>query len=95
MTTAAPGGESRLALTAGIVCYLIWGIVPLVFQAMGHLGISPLEILANRTIWAVPMALLFVLVARQGAEVWAAFRNPRKSHARRSPNWRRLSCRRG
>jgi chloramphenicol-sensitive protein RarD len=77
MTTAAPGGESRLALTAALVCYLIWGIIPLVFQAMGHLGISPWEILANRTVWAVPMALAFVVVARQGSEVRAALRNPR------------------
>jgi chloramphenicol-sensitive protein RarD len=77
MTQSAPGGEARLALTAGIGCYLLWGIVPLVFQAMGRLGISPWEILANRTVWAVPMALVFVLAARQGREVLAAFRNPR------------------
>jgi len=77
MTTAAPGGESRLALTAGIVCYLIWGIVPLVFQAMGHLGVPSSEILANRTVWAVPVALAFVVAARQGSEVRSAFRNPR------------------
>lgn len=77
MTSSAPGGESRLALTAALVCYLIWGIVPLVFQAMGRLGISPWEILANRTVWAVPMALAFVVAARQGSEVKAALRNPR------------------
>lgn len=77
MTQSAPGGDSRLALTAGIGCYLIWGIVPLVFQAMGRLGISSWEILANRTVWAVPLALVFVLAARQGGEVLAAFRNPR------------------
>ena len=77
MTSSAPGGESRLALTAGLVCYLIWGIIPLVFQAMGHLGISSWEILANRTIWAVPMALVFVVMARQGGEVLAALRTPR------------------
>ena len=77
MTQSAPGGESRLALTAALVCYFIWGIVPLVFQAMGRLGVSPWEILANRTVWAVPVALVFVLMARQGAEVLAALRNPR------------------
>jgi chloramphenicol-sensitive protein RarD len=77
MTSSAPGGESRSALGAAIVCYLIWGFVPLVFQAMGRLGISPWEILANRTVWAVPMALAFVLVARQGREVLAAIRTPR------------------
>ena len=73
-TTSAGNGP---ALTAGIGCYLIWGIVPLLFQAMGRLGISPWEILANRTFWAAPMALVFVLAARQGRQVIAAFRNPR------------------
>ncbi len=77
MIWAAPGSESRPALGAAIICYLIWGIVPLVFQAMGRLGISPWEILANRTVWAAPVALLFVLTARQGPEVMRALRTPR------------------
>ena len=77
MTSSAPGGETRLALTAALVCYFIWGIVPLVFQAMGRLQISSWEILANRTVWAVPVALAFVLMARQGPEVLAALRTPR------------------
>ncbi|WP_309604221.1 class I SAM-dependent methyltransferase, partial [Phenylobacterium sp.] len=33
MTSSAPGDQSRPALGAAIVCYFIWGIVPLVFQA--------------------------------------------------------------
>jgi len=76
MTQSAPG-ESRLALGAGLGCYLIWGIVPLVFQAMGKLGVSSWEILANRTVWAVPMALVFVLVAKQGREVLALLKTRR------------------
>jgi chloramphenicol-sensitive protein RarD len=70
-------GESRLALGAGIGCYLIWGIVPLAFQAMGHLGITSWEILAARTVWATPVALLIVLLARQGGEARAILRNRR------------------
>jgi chloramphenicol-sensitive protein RarD len=77
MTQSAPGGESRLALGAGIGCCLMWGIVPLVFQAMGRLGISPWEILANRTVWALPMAFVFVVAARQGGQVRSALRSPR------------------
>ena len=77
MSSSPAPGDSRLALSAGIGCYLIWGIVPLVFQAMGRLGISSWEILANRTVWAVPVALVFVLAARQGGEALAAFRTPR------------------
>ena len=74
---AATSAGSARALTAGIGCYLIWGFVPLAFQAMGRLGISPWEIVAHRTIWAVPVALAFVLLARQGRQVLSVFRNPR------------------
>lgn len=72
---AEPGGEARLALTAGIACYLIWGFVPLAFQVMGGLGVGSWEILSHRTLWSVPTALLLVLIARQGRQVMAVFRN--------------------
>jgi chloramphenicol-sensitive protein RarD len=74
---ASAGGESGWALGAGIGCYLIWGVVPLAFQAMGRLGISSWEILASRTVWAMPVALLIVWLARQGPEARAVLRNPR------------------
>jgi chloramphenicol-sensitive protein RarD len=77
MTSSAPGGEARLALMAGIGCYLIWGFVPLVFQAIGALGVGPWEILAHRTLWGTPTALVFVLLARQWRQVLSVFSNRR------------------
>lgn len=74
--TSAPGGESRLALAAGASCYFIWGLVPLVFQLLGRMGVGSWEILANRTIWAAPTALVFVLMAGQGRQALAALRTP-------------------
>ena len=64
-------------LLAGVACYLIWGFVPLVFQAMARLGMGSWEILAHRSIWGAPTALLFVLMAGQGAQALGVFRNPR------------------
>jgi chloramphenicol-sensitive protein RarD len=78
MNSSSPAfaaGEGRWALSAGIGCYLIWGAVPLAFQAMGRLGVSSWEILAARTVWATPVALLIVWLARQGAEARAILRN--------------------
>lgn len=69
MASPTPGGEPRLALGAGVLCYLIWGFVPLVFQAIGRLGVAPWEILAHRALWGVPTALALVLIARQGQQV--------------------------
>jgi chloramphenicol-sensitive protein RarD len=73
----ARGGDARLALAAGVGCYTIWGLIPLVFQAVGRLGASSWEILAHRTIWGAPAALVFVLWARQGPAVLAVLRAPR------------------
>jgi len=76
---AAPSasGESRLALTAGIACYLIWGFVPLYFQAVAQAGPGSWEILAHRIVWSVPVAAVFVWMARQWGQVAGVFRQPR------------------
>jgi chloramphenicol-sensitive protein RarD len=74
---SAPAGEARLALTAGVACYLMWGFVPLAMQAIGALGVAAPEILAHRIVWSVPTALVFVLVAMQGRQVMAVLRQPK------------------
>jgi len=77
--TAPPSapGESRLALTAGIACYLIWGVMPLIFQTLTGLGAGALEALAHRTVWALPLAGVFVLAAGQRGEAARVLRTPR------------------
>jgi chloramphenicol-sensitive protein RarD len=77
MAAGGPGGDSRLALGAGISCYLIWGFVPLVFQTIGHMGVNPWEILSQRVLWSLPAAALLVALAGQGRHVVAALKNPR------------------
>jgi chloramphenicol-sensitive protein RarD len=74
---AAPGGSARQALLAGTGCYLIWGFMPVLFIAMDRAGASPWEILAQRTVWSAPLALLLVLAARQLPEVLSILRRPR------------------
>ncbi len=73
----ASGGDPRLALSAGVLCYLIWGFVPLAFQAIGRHGVSPWEILAQRIVWSVPAAAVFVLLAGQARQVAEVLRRPR------------------
>lgn len=77
MTTDATARPNGAALAAGAGCYLIWGVVPLAFQIMGRLGVGAWEILAHRTLWAVPTALLFVLLARQTGDLARVLRDPR------------------
>lgn len=74
--TPTSAGNAR-ALAAGISCFVIWGFVPLLFQAIGRLGVGPAETLAERIVWSVPAAALFVLLAGQGRQVARVLRQPR------------------
>lgn len=74
---ASPSARSGPALGAGILCYFIWGFVPLAFQAIHAFGVGPWETLSQRIVWSIPTAGLLVLIARQGRQVLDALRNPR------------------
>jgi chloramphenicol-sensitive protein RarD len=69
--------EARTALIAGAGCYLLWGVLPLYFHLLSILGVGSWEMIAHRTLWAAPWALLAVLLARQGGQVLAVLRQPR------------------
>ena len=77
MVAAAPGGDSRQALAAGIACYVLWSGMPLLFLAMTGVGATSLEIVGQRAMWSAPWAILLVVLAGQHGEAIAAFRKPR------------------
>ena len=74
---AAAPGEDRQALIAGFGCYILWGLLPVLFIVMGRAGATPLEILGERAMWSAPWAGLLVLAARQGDQVRSIFARPR------------------
>ena len=63
MTDTAP--DVRPALFAGVACYVIWGLSPLVYQPMGAAGADAWEIMGHRAVWGVIWAAALVLLARQ------------------------------
>ena len=74
---AQGAAEARQALTAGVGCYLLWGLMPALFIVMGRNGASPWEILGERALWSAPWAGLLVLLARQGDQVLRVFATPK------------------
>jgi chloramphenicol-sensitive protein RarD len=78
LTAGTAGGDNRQALLIGIGCYVVWGFTPLLFIAEGRAGASPWAILAHRALWSAPWAGLLVLAGRQGRDVVAAVRDPRR-----------------
>lgn len=78
-SSASPtaSSEARAALTAGVICYLMWGFIPLIFQQMNRHGADAWEIMGHRAVWGVLWAGLVMLLARQGRQVMAVLRQPR------------------
>ena len=68
--------ETRNALIAGLVCYVLWGVFPLLFMAMARAGFSAPEILAQRGLWAVAFAAVLVLVTGRLEQVRRVLTTP-------------------
>jgi chloramphenicol-sensitive protein RarD len=76
VSSPSPTG-TQTAVAAGVLCYLIWGFIPLAFQQMAHNGATPWEIMAHRAVWGVAWALLLVFLAKQWNQTLAILRNPK------------------
>ncbi|HWE46004.1 MAG TPA: EamA family transporter RarD [Caulobacteraceae bacterium] len=74
---SAATGEAKAGVIAGTVCYVVWGFVPLFFQAIADFGAGPWEILAHRIAWGSLAAWVLVLFAKQSSQVAKIFRSPK------------------
>jgi len=59
------------ALTA----YLLWGFLPIYMKQLAH--ISPIEVIAHRVVWSVPIALVVLALTGHLAGFWPLLRQPR------------------
>ena len=74
----------RDGLIAGLVAYVIWGILPVYFKVVG--AADPLEVLTHRVIWAIPFGAIILTLRRQWGEVSRALNH------RRMMGWLALSA---
>ncbi|MEL6883025.1 MAG: EamA family transporter RarD [Pseudomonadota bacterium] len=68
-------GDTPAGLGFAIGAYTLWGFLPLYMKALDHVG--PVEVVAHRIIWSVPVAALLLILLRRTSDLWAALRNPR------------------
>ena len=76
MSTLPPKNEDSLrgfgyALTA----YLMWGFLPIFMKAVAH--ISPVEVIAHRVIWSIPIAGAVLWATGRTGDLMLALRTPR------------------
>ncbi|MDP5217681.1 EamA family transporter RarD [Ruegeria sp. 2205SS24-7] len=67
--------DTPKGLTLAITAYVMWGFLPLYMKLMAH--IPPVEIVAHRIIWSVPIAGLLLVALGRTRDLKAALSNPR------------------
>ncbi len=83
-TTPTPGDAGRRPVrdsdaTRGflfaLVAYLIWGMLPFYMKAVSH--IPPVEVVAHRVVWSMPIAWVVLVALGRTADLKVALRSPR------------------
>lgn len=77
MTDAAPrpNEDSARGLAFAVTAYVLWGFLPIYMKLVAH--ISPIEVIAHRVIWSVPVALAVLVWLGRTADLRTAIRTPR------------------
>jgi len=65
----------RAGLLYGLGAYLLWGVLPLYFKALAHVGAT--EIVAHRILWSLLFLAALLTFARRWRPVGTALRTPR------------------
>jgi chloramphenicol-sensitive protein RarD len=71
---AAKNEDTPRGFAFGLTAYLLWGLLPIYMKAVAHL--PPLEVLAHRAMWSVPIAGIVLLVLGRTQDVKAVFGKP-------------------
>src|SRR3546814_16040624 len=79
--TPAPAGSHQGGLPFAVAAYGIWGFVPLFFKLIA--SVPPVEVLAQRIIWSLPLCFVIMLFRRQIGEYLAVLKDWRRSEERR------------
>lgn len=80
--TAAPNvgpgattGDSLSGFLYALTAYLLWGFLPLYMKALAH--IPPVEVIAHRVVWSLPIALAVLVWMGRTGDLKAALKSPR------------------
>jgi chloramphenicol-sensitive protein RarD len=68
-------GDTPAGFAFAVSAYLLWGALPIYLKALEH--IPPVEVLAHRVIWSVPVAGLVLIVLGRTSDIVRALKTPR------------------
>jgi len=65
----------RAGLLLGLAAYALWGVLPLYFKALS--SVPPVDIVAHRVLWSLPLLSLLIVAVRLTPDLRAAISQPR------------------
>lgn len=68
-------GEGARGFAFALSAYLLWGVMPLYMKALAYM--SPVEVVAHRILWSVPVAGVVLVALRRTSDIRAAIGSPR------------------
>ncbi|MBN3860599.1 EamA family transporter RarD [Neisseriaceae bacterium PsAf] len=71
---AAP---NLIGLGSGILCFLIWGSLPLFWNLFSSSGLSSVQIMAGRVFWSMVFITLIVAILGKFKSIFLVFKNRR------------------
>jgi chloramphenicol-sensitive protein RarD len=71
----ATTGDSLSGFLYALTAYLLWGFLPLYMKALAH--IPPVEVIAHRVLWSVPIAVAVIAWLGRTDDLKAALKSPR------------------
>jgi chloramphenicol-sensitive protein RarD len=66
----------HIGVSAALAAYIFWGLAPIYFKQIQ--SVAPIEIIAHRILWSIPMLAGFLLF-RDGPAFWRRVRLPSKT----------------
>ncbi|GGH27565.1 chloramphenicol-sensitive protein RarD [Cribrihabitans marinus] len=74
---AAPSDviDPPLGLAYAVGAYVLWGFLPFYMKAVAH--VPPVEVVAHRVVWSVPLAGALLVILGRTADLRAALSSPR------------------
>ncbi len=76
-TASSPSqnADTPKGFVLAVSAYVMWGFLPLYMKALSHIG--PVEVVAHRVIWSVPVAGLLLVILGRTRDLRAALGNPK------------------
>jgi chloramphenicol-sensitive protein RarD len=75
LRAGATTGDSLSGFLYALTAYLLWGFLPLYMKALAH--IPPVEVIAHRVLWSVPIAVAVIAWLGRTDDLKAALKSPR------------------